>query len=45
MSRTTSRLMWRERIMLIEFQHVDVLKLKEYEMEAGIGRLGMSVSS
>jgi len=35
--------MWRERIVMIGFQHVAVLKLKEYELEAGVGRLGMSV--
>jgi len=29
--------------VMIEFQHVEVLKLMEYEIEAGVGRLGMNV--
>jgi len=32
--------MWRERIVMIGFQHVDVLQLMEYEIAAGQGRLG-----
>jgi len=29
--------------VMIGFQHVEVSKLMEYKIEAGLGRLGMSV--
>jgi len=30
--------MWKDRILvMIEFQHVEVLKLMEYEIETGVG--------
>jgi len=35
--------MWRDRIVMIGFQRVDVFKLMEQEIEAGVGSLGMSV--
>jgi len=28
---------------MIGFQHVEVLKMKEYEIEAELGKIGMSV--
>jgi len=30
-------------IVIIGFEHVEVLKLMEYEIEAEVGRLGISV--